>query len=82
LQLKSPDLATEFFADRLSKLSSEKQANQLRLAELSSQKELGHSVQKATDSLREQIAEFNRGWKKATGAEKKRLSRRVRRNRR
>ncbi len=77
LQLKSPDLATELFGDRLAKLSVEKKSNQLRLAELESQTQLGHSAQKATDSLREQIAEFNRGWKKATGAEKKRLSRRV-----
>ncbi|MCB0343342.1 MAG: recombinase family protein, partial [Bdellovibrionales bacterium] len=77
MKMGSQGIAEEIFQERLEKLGMERKAIQNRLAELSEQIEESQKRSNESQRIRDRVTEFQKGWKKATGAEKKRLGRRL-----
>ena len=77
MQMSAKGIAQDLFQERLAKVGGDRKAVQARLMELSAQIEDVRAKGQESERIRDRILEFKKGWKKATGSDKKRLSRRV-----
>lgn len=77
LHLSSQGMSKEIIHDRIEKIGHSRKQVQIRLAELEQKNLMAREYENASKQIKNHILEFNRGWKKATGAEKKRLARKV-----